>query len=116
MIRPLITFGLGLLLIPVSVLAGEPVIKVDCLCVAKEHGLVLGRSDGTPSQLGIDKLKMGSAIVLLSAEKNLCGNYPSGCTDEVYEPQTGKIRMVLENYGYMYTNDDFKLSIGGRKK
>ncbi len=67
MMRLFLTVAVVLFIMPAVVMAEEPVVKVDCLCVAEIQGWVLGRSNATPSQLGIDKLKPGIAIVVLSA-------------------------------------------------
>ena len=125
MIRLLIAIGVALFLMPVLAMAEEPVVKVDCLCVAEEEGSVIGHSNAMPSQLGIDKIQerisggakpVEHAIVVLSADENRCGKYSQGCSsDKRYKALTGEVRMVLEGYGYMDTAKDFKLTILGNR-
>jgi hypothetical protein len=110
-----IAVGVALFLMRAVVMAAEPVIKVECLCVAEEQGWVLGRSDALPSQIGIDKMMPGTAIVVLSADENRCGKHPRGCTDVSYKPLTGQVRIILKTHGYMAVDDDFRLNIEGSK-
>jgi hypothetical protein len=115
MMRLFFAVAVVLFAVPAFAVAAEPVIKVDCLCVAEGQGWVLGLSNATPSQAGIDKLKFDTVIVL-SATENQCGKYPGTCRDDYrYQPVTGEVRTVLENYGYLATDENFKLNIEGKK-
>ena len=91
--------------------ADEPVIAVECLCIEKEHGWVIARSDGTMEELGLNSPLSGSTIVRFTAAENGCTRYASLCSDERYQPMTGEVRSLYQSYGVSEAADDFKLTI-----
>jgi hypothetical protein len=99
------------LLLPVAAAAQEPIVAVECLCIEREHGWVIARSDSTMEGLGLGSPLSGSTIVRFSAAENGCTRYASLCSDERYEPTTGEIRALYQSYGVSDAADDFKLTI-----
>lgn len=108
-----IAAAIGILLLPMSAFADEPVVAVDCLCVEKEHGWVIARTDGTMEALGLGSALSGSTVVRFAAAANGCGNHASLCSDERYTPTTGEVRTLYMSYGVSEAADDFKLTIQG---
>ncbi|MGH6929055.1 MAG: hypothetical protein ACREEV_12120 [Dongiaceae bacterium] len=98
-------------LVPVAGAAQEPVVAVECLCIEKEHGWVIARSDGTMEGLGLNWPQSGSTIVRFTAAENGCTRYASLCSDERYQPMTGEVRSLYQSYGVSEAADDFKLTI-----
>lgn len=98
-------------LVPVAGAAQEPVVAVECLCIEKEHGWVIARSDGTMEGLGLNSVLSGSTIVRFTAADNGCTRYASLCSDERYQPMTGEVRSRYQSYGVSEAPDDFKLTI-----
>jgi hypothetical protein len=97
--------------LPVTAAAQEPVVTVECLCIEKEHGWVIARSDGTLEGLGLNSVLSGSTVVRFTAAANGCTRYASLCSDERYQPMTGEVRSVYQSYGVSESADDFKLTI-----
>jgi hypothetical protein len=98
-------------LLPIAAAAQEPVVTVECLCIEKEHGWVIARSDGTMEALGLNSVLSGSTIVRFAAAENGCTRYASLCSDERYQPMTGEVRSLYQSYGVSEAVDDFKLTI-----
>jgi hypothetical protein len=98
-------------LLPMAAAAQEPVVAVECLCIEKEHGWVIARSDGTMEGLGLNSPLSGSTIVRFTAAENGCSRYASLCSDERYQPMTGEVRSLYQSYGVSEAADDFKLTI-----
>lgn len=108
-----IAAAFGVLLLTLPAWADEPVVAVDCLCVEKEHGWVIARTEGTMEALGLGSARSGSTVVRFSAAANGCGRYASLCSDERYSPTTGEVRSRYMSYGVSEAADDFKLTIQG---
>jgi hypothetical protein len=94
-----------------AVRAEEPLVTVDCLCIEKEHGWLIARSDTTMEALGLNSVLSGSTKVRFAAAANGCTRYASLCSDERYAPMTGEIRGLYQSYGVSEAADDFKLTI-----
>lgn len=94
-----------------SAAAEEPVVSVDCLCMEKEHGWVIARTDSTMEALGLGSALSGSTVVRFAAATDGCSRYASQCSDERYAPMTGEVRSLYQSYGTSEAADDFKLTI-----
>lgn len=94
-----------------SATAEEPLVSVDCLCVEKEHGWVIARTDSTMEALGLGSALSGSTVVRFTAATDGCARYASLCSDERYQPTTGEVRSLYQSYGTAEAADDFKLTI-----
>lgn len=110
-VRLSVCLALGLL--PAAAQAGDPVIAVDCLCVADEQGWVRGRSDATTAEAGLDSLASGESFIMLRAAADHCAKYAEGCGDDRFTPMTGDRRARLDSIGYMGFSEGFKLTIDG---
>ena len=104
-------FLVAVLVPAAAVLAEEPLVTVDCLCIEKEHGWLIARGDTTMEALGLNAVLSGSTIVRFAAAANGCTRYASLCSDARYTPMTGEIRGVYQSYGVSEAADDFKLTI-----
>lgn len=109
--RGFILFAAIAAVIPAAARADEPVVAVDCLCIEKEHGWAIARSDTTLEALGLNFIQSGSTILRFTAAANGCTKYASLCSDERYAPMTGELRTVYQSYGVSEAADDFKLTI-----
>lgn len=92
-------------------MAEEPLVTVDCLCIEKEHGWVIARTDSTMEALGLGSALSGSTIVRFAAATDGCSRHASQCTDERYTPMTGEVRSLYQSYGTSEAGDDYKLTI-----
>ena len=108
-----ISVCLALGLLPAAAQAGDPVIAIDCLCVADEQGWVRGRSDATTTEAGLDSLTTGESFIVLRAAADQCAKHPDGCGDDRFTPISGDRRARLDGIEYMGFADGFKLTVDG---
>lgn len=94
-----------------AAMADEPLVQVDCLCIEKEHGWVIARTDSTMEALGLGSALSGSTVVRFTAATDGCARHASRCSDERYAPMTGEVRSLYQSYGTSEAADDFKLTI-----
>lgn len=106
-------FAFLLSLLPGAAMADDPVVAVDCLCVADHQGWVRGRSDATTTEAGLDSLTTGESFVVLRAATDQCAKYPDGCGDERFTPMAGDRRARLDGVEYMAFAEGFKLTVDG---